>query len=134
MKLALTSQVVSQEKNSENGRRMDDGRTPEHVYTVSSPCESDGSDELKKIIRILAPGSGSRLATPKLKLSTLSNAVLLLLFLICINLCRFLSVVCIYFRIYQSKLALKSSCSGALFMAMQNSAANNCHFSTSCFS
>ena len=25
-----------------------DGRTPEHGYTISSPCEPDGSGELKK--------------------------------------------------------------------------------------
>ena len=25
-----------------------DGRTSEHVYTISSPCEPDGSGELKK--------------------------------------------------------------------------------------
>ena len=26
---------------------MDDGRTTEHGYTISSPCEPDGSGELK---------------------------------------------------------------------------------------
>ena len=31
----------------ENGGWMDDGgRTPEQGYTISSPCEPDGSDEL----------------------------------------------------------------------------------------
>ena len=29
-----------------DGRRTD-GRTPEHGYTISSPCEPDGSGELK---------------------------------------------------------------------------------------
>ena len=29
-----------------NGR-TDDGRTPEHGYTISSPCEPEGSGELK---------------------------------------------------------------------------------------
>ena len=29
-------------------RRATDGRTLEHGYSVSSPCEPDGSDELKK--------------------------------------------------------------------------------------
>ena len=29
-----------------NGRRTDDGRTPEHGYTISSPCEPNGSGEL----------------------------------------------------------------------------------------
>ena len=28
-----------------NGR-TDDGRTPEHGYTISSPCEPNGSGEL----------------------------------------------------------------------------------------
>ena len=27
--------------------RTDDGRTPEHGYTISSPCEPNGSGELK---------------------------------------------------------------------------------------
>ena len=27
---------------------VDDGRTTEHGYTISSPCEPDGSGELKK--------------------------------------------------------------------------------------
>ena len=27
--------------------RTDDGRTTEHGYTISSPCEPDGSGELK---------------------------------------------------------------------------------------
>ena len=27
--------------------RTTDGRTPEHGYTISSPCEPDGSGELK---------------------------------------------------------------------------------------
>ena len=31
-----------------NGRQTDDGRTPEHGYTISSPCEPNGSGELKK--------------------------------------------------------------------------------------
>ena len=30
-----------------DGRRTDDGRTTEHGYTISSPCEPDGSGELK---------------------------------------------------------------------------------------
>ena len=41
--LALTGEVVSKGKMFENGlRRMDDGRTPEHGYTISTP-----SGELK---------------------------------------------------------------------------------------
>ena len=28
-------------------RRTDDGRTPEHGYTISSPCEPKGSGEIK---------------------------------------------------------------------------------------
>ena len=31
-----------------DGRTTDDGRTTEHGYTISSPCEPDGSGELKK--------------------------------------------------------------------------------------
>ena len=30
-----------------DGGRTDDGRTTEHGYTISSPCEPDGSGELK---------------------------------------------------------------------------------------
>ena len=33
---------------TDDGRRTD-GRTTEHGYTISSPCEPDGSGELKKI-------------------------------------------------------------------------------------
>ena len=29
--------------------RTDDGRTTEHGYTISSPCEPDGSGELKML-------------------------------------------------------------------------------------
>ena len=29
-----------------NGRRTDGGRTLEHWYTISSPCEPEGSGEL----------------------------------------------------------------------------------------
>ena len=29
--------------------RTDDGRTTEHGYTISSPCEPDGSGELKRV-------------------------------------------------------------------------------------
>ena len=51
--MALIGQAVSEEKIFENGRRRttddgrtDDGRTTEHGYTISSPCEPDGSGEL----------------------------------------------------------------------------------------
>ena len=46
-------QAVSEKKIFENGgrrtdgRRTTDGRTTEHGYTISSPCEPDGSVELK---------------------------------------------------------------------------------------
>ena len=52
--MALIGQAVSEEKIFENGgRRTDDGRrtdgrTTENGYTISSPCEPDGSGELKK--------------------------------------------------------------------------------------
>ena len=45
--------TVSEKKIFEivNGRRTDDdGRTPEHGCTVSSPCEPNGSCELKSEI------------------------------------------------------------------------------------
>ena len=46
--MALIGQAVSEKKIFENGgRRTDDGRTTEHGYTISSPCEPDGSGELK---------------------------------------------------------------------------------------
>ena len=50
--MALTGQAVSEEKMLEivdgrtDGRTTDDGRTPEHGYTISSPCEPEGSVEL----------------------------------------------------------------------------------------
>ena len=31
---------------------MDDGRTPEHGYTISSPCEPEGSGELKSTTKL----------------------------------------------------------------------------------
>ena len=31
-----------------DGRTTDDGWTPEHGYTISSPCEPNGLGELKK--------------------------------------------------------------------------------------
>ena len=30
-----------------DGRRTDDGRTPDHGHPISSPCEPNGSGELK---------------------------------------------------------------------------------------
>ena len=32
---------------TDDGRTDDDGRTPEHGNTISSPCEPNGSGELK---------------------------------------------------------------------------------------
>ena len=46
--MALIGQAVSEEKIFENGGRRTDGRTTELGYTISSPCEPDGSGELKK--------------------------------------------------------------------------------------
>ena len=37
----------------DDGRRTDDGRTTEHGYTISSPCEPDGSGELKTFKNLL---------------------------------------------------------------------------------
>ena len=45
--MALIGQAVSEKKIFENGGRRTDGRTTEHWYTISSPCEPDGSGELK---------------------------------------------------------------------------------------
>ena len=58
--LALIGQAVSEKKIFENGGRRTtdgqttdgrrtDGRTTEHGYTISSPCEPDGSGELKRV-------------------------------------------------------------------------------------
>ena len=35
--------------------RTDDGRTTEHEYTISSPCEPDGSGELKMGVPLHTP-------------------------------------------------------------------------------
>ena len=32
----------------DDGRRTTDGRTPDHGHPISSPCEPDGSGELKR--------------------------------------------------------------------------------------
>ena len=37
--------MVDDGRTTDDGRT--DGRTPEHGYTISSPCEPDGSGELK---------------------------------------------------------------------------------------
>ena len=46
--------MVSEKKIFENGgrRRTTDGRTPDHGHPISSPCEPNGSGELKTIIYI----------------------------------------------------------------------------------
>ena len=47
--MALIGQAVSEKKIFENGgRRTDDGRTPDHGHPISSPCEPNGSGELKR--------------------------------------------------------------------------------------
>ena len=49
--MALIGQAVSEKKIFENGgRRTDDGRTPDHGHPISSPCEPNGSGELKNLI------------------------------------------------------------------------------------
>ena len=46
--MALIGQAVSEKKIFENGgRRTDAGRTPDHGHPISSPCEPNGSGELK---------------------------------------------------------------------------------------
>ena len=34
-------------RTTDNGRTTDDGRTPDHGHPISSPCEPNGSGELK---------------------------------------------------------------------------------------
>ena len=49
----MIGQAVSEEKTFENGgrqRQQRPRRTPEHGYTISSPCEPNGSGELKSVI------------------------------------------------------------------------------------
>ena len=36
----------------DDGRTTDDGRTPDHGHPISSPCEPDGSGELKMTIKL----------------------------------------------------------------------------------
>ena len=40
--------MVDDGRTTDDGRRTD-GRTTEHGYTISSPCEPDGSGELKTV-------------------------------------------------------------------------------------
>ena len=53
--MALIGQAVSEKKIFENGGRRrrttdDDGRrTPDHGHPISSPCEPNGSGELKSV-------------------------------------------------------------------------------------
>ena len=54
-----------------DGRTTDDGRTTEHGYTISSPCEPDGSGELKNGLQNLSEGERALgmmqgLAAPKM--------------------------------------------------------------------
>ena len=47
--MALVGQAVSEKKIFEIvGRRTDGRRTPDHGHPISSPCEPNGSGELKK--------------------------------------------------------------------------------------
>ena len=49
-------------RRTDDGRTYD-GRTPEHGYTISSPCEPKGSGELKKnavCIKVLTHQKPSR--------------------------------------------------------------------------
>ena len=41
----------------DDGRRTTDGRTPDHGHPISSPCEPDGSGELKIGIPLQTPFS-----------------------------------------------------------------------------
>ena len=59
--MALVGQVVSEKKIFEivDGRtddgRTDDGWTPDHGHPISSPCEPNGSGELKIGITLQTP-------------------------------------------------------------------------------
>ena len=44
--MALIGQAVSEEKIFEIVDGRIDGRTPEHGYTINSPCEPNGSGEM----------------------------------------------------------------------------------------
>ena len=52
--LAWIGKAVSEEKIFEivDGRRTDDGRTPDHDHPISSPCEPNGSGELKRDVDV----------------------------------------------------------------------------------
>ena len=52
--MALIGQAVSEEKIFEivDGQ-TDDGRTPDHGHPISSPCEPNGSGELKKPLLLM---------------------------------------------------------------------------------
>ena len=45
--------------------RTTDGRTTEHGYTISSPCEPDGSGELKSPGKVLEFGFDKSVGTQK---------------------------------------------------------------------
>ena len=49
--MALIGQAVSEKKIFENGGRRTDGRQPDHGHPISSPCEPNGSGELKIKLR-----------------------------------------------------------------------------------
>ena len=56
--MALIGQAVSEKKIFENGGRRtdgrtDDGRTLDHGHLISSPCEPNGTGELKMSLEIL---------------------------------------------------------------------------------
>ena len=69
--MALIGQAVSEEKIFENGGRTTDGRTTDGCrligYTISSPCEPNGSGELK---------AGNREPQQNYHLETVSNELL----------------------------------------------------------
>ena len=59
---ALIGQAVSEEKifeivdrRTDDGRQTTDGRTPDHGHPISSPCEPNGSGELKIGIPLQTP-------------------------------------------------------------------------------
>ena len=78
--MALVGQAVSEKKIFEiedgrtDGRKTDDGRTTDHGHPISSPCEPNGSGELKNATKILKIGQQMKILCQKI---VLNRAVLL---------------------------------------------------------
>ena len=44
--------MVDDDDDDDGRRTTDDGRTPDHGHPISSPCEPNGSGELKTIFKV----------------------------------------------------------------------------------